>query len=79
MAQVTRRRRFTVDEYHRTDEAGVLGEDARVELIGGAIMVGEPIGARHAGTVNRVARLWFSRLGERAVVRVQNPDHPRVR
>lgn len=73
MARVIRRRCFTVDEYHRMGEAGILDEDSRVELIGGAIMVREPIGARHAGTVNRVARLWFSRLGDRAVVQVQNP------
>ena len=29
------RRRFTVEEYHRTAEAGILHEDDRVELIGG--------------------------------------------
>jgi hypothetical protein len=73
MARVIRRRCFTVDEYHRMGEAGILDEDSRVELIGGAIMVREPIGARHAGTVNRVSQLWFSRLAGRAIVQVQNP------
>src|SRR5438067_11402536 len=67
------RRRFTVDEYHRMGEAGILAEHEPVELIAGEIVVREPIGTRHAGTVNRLTRLWTSRLGERAVVEIQNP------
>ncbi|MGH7279791.1 MAG: Uma2 family endonuclease [Candidatus Rokuibacteriota bacterium] len=68
-----RRRRFTIDEYHRMGESGILAEGERLELIAGQILVCEPIGARHAGTVDRLNRLWTSRLGERAIVRVQNP------
>src|SRR5437667_12435873 len=67
------RRRFTIDQYHRMGEAGILSEDEPVELIAGEIVVREPIGSRHAGTVNRLNRLWTSRLGERAVVQIQNP------
>ena len=52
-------------------EVGILGED--VELIGGQIVVREPIGPYHAGTVNRLIRLWTSRLGDRTVVQAQNP------
>ncbi|MGH7390044.1 MAG: Uma2 family endonuclease [Candidatus Rokuibacteriota bacterium] len=68
-----RQRRFTVEEYHRMGETGILVEDEPVELIHGAIIVSEPIGARHAGTVNRITRLFVSQLGDRAVVQVQNP------
>ena len=32
-----------------------------------------PIGARHAGCVNRLNRLLVGAVGERAVVSVQNP------
>ncbi len=71
MAIAVNRHRFTVTEYHRMGEAGILGES--VELIAGDIIVREPIGPYHAGTVNRLTWLWSSRLGERAVVQVQNP------
>ena len=54
-------------------EAGILSEDTRIELLGGTIMVREPVGARHAGKVDRLANLWMARLGGRAIVRVQNP------
>lgn len=73
MSDLFTRRRFTVEEYHRMGEAGILAEDDPVELIAGEIVVREPIGSRHAGTVNRLNRLWTSRLGERAVVQIQNP------
>src|SRR5437016_14658240 len=73
MSDLLTRYRFTVEEYHRMGEAGILPEDSRIELIAGEIVVREPIGSRHAGTVNRLTRLWTSRLGERAVVQIQNP------
>jgi Uma2 family endonuclease len=73
MAGRLRQRRFTIEEYHRMGETGILIEDEPVELIHGAIIVSEPIGARHAGVVNRLARLFMSRLGDRAVVQIQNP------
>lgn len=71
MPLAIKRLRFTVDQYHRMGEAGILAED--VELLAGEIIVREPIGSYHAGTVNRLTRLWTSRLGDRAVVQVQNP------
>jgi Uma2 family endonuclease len=73
MAEAVTRRRFTIEEYHRMGETGILADDERLELISGHIVVREPIGSRHAGTVDRVNRVWTSRLGERAIVRVQNP------
>src|SRR5215831_5318476 len=62
MALTVKRRRFTVEEYRRMGETGILADDPRIELIAGAIVVREPTGSRHAGTVDRVAHLSFSRL-----------------
>ncbi len=73
MDELLTRRRFTVEEYHRMGEAGILPEDSRIELIAGDIVVREPIGTYHAGAVNRLTRLWTSILGDKAVVQVQNP------
>jgi Uma2 family endonuclease len=73
MTEAFARRRFSVHEYHRMGETGILAEDERVELLAGDIIVREPIGTQHAGTVNRLTYLWTSRLGLRAVVQVQNP------
>lgn len=65
--------RFTVDEYHRMAEAGILGEDDRVELIDGQVAPMSPIGSRHAGTIIRLNRLFVTGLRNRALVSVQNP------
>jgi len=73
MASAVKRRRFTVEEYRRMGETGILADDPRIELIAGAIVVREPTGSRHAGTVDRLAHLFISRLARRVVVRVQNP------
>lgn len=67
------RRRFTIDEYHRMGEAGVLAEDDRVELLDGEIVQMSPIGSPHAGCVDRLNALFARRLRGRAIVRVQNP------
>jgi len=72
MALTVVRRRFTVDEYHRMAEAGILGEDDRVELIEGEIVTMSPIGSRHASCVAKLTAL-FSRVQEQWIVWVQNP------
>ena len=73
MAVELLRRRFTVEEYHRMGEAGILREDDRVELIDGEIVEMTPIGSRHAACVTRLNQLLVRALGDRAIVSVQNP------
>lgn len=67
------RRQFTVEEYHRMAEVGILTEDDRVELIEGEIVQMSPIGRRHAACVNRLIRLFSQRFGEQAIITSQNP------
>lgn len=47
---------FSVDEYERMGEVGILGEDDRVELIYGEIEFLSPIGGPHLTCVNRATR-----------------------
>jgi Uma2 family endonuclease len=67
------RRPFTVAEYYRMGEAGILTEGERVELIEGEIVQMPPIGDLHAWCVNRLTRLFILGVGDAAVVSVQNP------
>lgn len=70
---------FTLDEWHRMIEVGVLRKDQRVELLDGEIYEMAPIYPPHASVVDRLARLFITRLGTRAIVRVQGsvPARPR--
>jgi Uma2 family endonuclease len=67
------KRRFTVAEYYRMAEAGILRPEDRVELIEGEIVEMTPIGSRHAGQVNYLGEELRRLLGGRALVTVQNP------
>jgi Uma2 family endonuclease len=73
MALPLTRRRFTVDEYYRMAEVGILTADDRVELLDGEIVEMAPIGRRHAGSVNRVAEHFFRGFMDVATITVQNP------
>lgn len=67
------KRLFTVAEYYKMAEAGILGEDDRVELIEGEVVGMSPIGSRHAACVKRLSALFFERASERVMVSVQDP------
>ncbi|MBI3979408.1 MAG: Uma2 family endonuclease [Chloroflexi bacterium] len=73
MALNPMRWRFTVAEYHQMAEAGILGEDDRVELIDGEVIKMTPIGSRHAACVARLTWHFGHLLGSAAIVWVQNP------
>lgn len=65
--------RFSVTDYHRMGETGILGPDLRTELIDGEIVEMPPIGHPHAGTVNLLTNLLKEAVGPHAVLAVQNP------
>lgn len=69
------KRRFTVEEYERMGQAGILSEDDRVELIDGEIIEMAAIGTRHAAVVNRLVDLLGPEVRPQALMSVQNPIH----
>ncbi len=75
MAVEIKRKHFTVDEYYRMLEAGILTEDDRVELIDGEIIEMSPIGSHHAGCVTRLNMLLNQLVGGQSIVAIQNPIH----
>lgn len=73
MAVGSVRRQFNITDYHRMAEAGILGEDDRVELIAGEVVDMSPIGTRHAACVDRLNMALTRHAGSTAIVRVQSP------
>jgi Uma2 family endonuclease len=67
------RHAYSVDDYYRMAEAGILRPDDRVELIEGEIIDMAPIGSRHAAAVKRIAQVLTLALGKQATVSTQDP------
>ena len=67
------RRRFSVADYYRMLESGILTEEDRVELIDGEIVEMSPIDPIHAANVRRLDRQLQKLVGDQAIVDVQNP------
>lgn len=65
--------KFTVEDFDRMIETGILTEDDRVELINGEIIEMDPPGKDHASCVDQINYLFMERLRRRAYIRVQNP------
>ncbi len=64
---------FTVEEYHRMVEAGVLDEGSKVELIEGEIYPTAAMGSRHAACVRRINALLGNLMEPGMVVSPQCP------
>ncbi len=65
--------RFTVDDYHRMAEAGILAADDRVELIYGVIREMSPKNRAHVIAATRVFRVFEHGLIGRAGVYIEAP------
>jgi Uma2 family endonuclease len=58
-------RRFTVEEYYRLVEAGILEEDARVELLDGQLIPMAPIGPEHHWILDHLTVTFVEQRDER--------------
>ena len=66
-------RLWTVADYHRMAETGILDEDERVELLEGKIIWMSAKGTAHRSAVGRTDYLLKNRLVNRAWVSIQEP------
>ncbi|MGI2906322.1 Uma2 family endonuclease [Tolypothrix sp. VBCCA 56010] len=66
-------RLWTVADYHRMAETGILDEDERVELLEGKIIWMSAKGTAHRSAVGRTDYLLKNRLRNRAWVSIQDP------
>jgi Uma2 family endonuclease len=66
-------RTFTVDEYYKLAEVGILQPWERVELIEGHILRMAPISEPHATIVDSLTQLFVSQSQNRFLVRIQGP------
>lgn len=68
-------RLWTVDEYHRMAETGILKAEERVELIEGQIVPMSPKKPPHSAITQRAANYLRETLTGLAYIRVQEPIH----
>ena len=69
----TRHWRFTIADFMRMGETGILSEDDRVELIDGEVRAMSPVGPTHGSVINRLNMFFVPLLVGKAVVSIQNP------
>lgn len=65
--------RFSVDDYERMVEVGILHEDHRVELIYGEIVEMSAMGGPHIVCLSRLNRAAMRQTGEDVYVQIQCP------
>lgn len=73
MSVQTMRLRFTVDDYYRMIDLGMIKNVERAEIIEGELIKQMPIGKRHAACVKRLAELLRDELGKSVTYSVQDP------
>jgi Uma2 family endonuclease len=64
---------WTVDEYHRMGEVGILHPTDRIELIDGEIIHMAPVGSPHVGSVFALNRLLTRAVPHEVIVSIQSP------
>jgi Uma2 family endonuclease len=73
MAVQTQRKLFTVSDYYKMAEVGILESEERVELIRGEIFKMSPIKSFHASVIDTLHELLVLFLRGKVIVKSQNP------
>jgi Uma2 family endonuclease len=65
--------RFTVDEYYKMIELGMLKDYEKAEIIEGELIKKMTVGDRHASIVNTLNRFFVKNVPDNVLVSIQNP------
>lgn len=65
--------RFSVDDYYKMIELGILKDYEKAEIIEGELIKKMTVGDRHAAVVNILNRFFSRNLSENILVSIQNP------
>ncbi len=68
-----RRLRFSVDEYYKMIELGMLKDYEKAEIIEGELIQKTPIGDKHATVVDVLNKFFIKNVFDDILVSVQNP------
>ena len=71
--QLTNLKLWTVGDYHRLSELGLLDRQERTELIAGQITLMAAKGTPHVTALHLLANILRDRLGNQALIRTQDP------
>lgn len=64
---------FTIGDYHRMGETGILSESKRFELINGAIYVKGKTASKEAACRSRLNYVFANRLVSQAIISIKSP------
>ncbi len=65
--------KFSLAQYHRLGETGIIDPDIRMELIRGDLVLMATKGIPHEVCLTRLVRVLLQAVGKQAVLRVQSP------
>lgn len=72
-AAIRTKHRFSVGDYQRMGETGILSPEARTELIDGEIINMPAVGSSHIGAVIALIKLFSRSIPQNVVISVQSP------
>ena len=65
--------RFSVDDYYKMIELGMLTDYERAEIIEGELIKKMTVGNRHAAIVDFLNKIFVKNVSDNILVRIQNP------
>jgi Uma2 family endonuclease len=65
--------RFTVDEYYKLIDLGMIHDYEQAEIIDGELIRTTTVGDRHAQVVNKLNKILIKNVSDEILVSVQNP------